>query len=66
MNVKHDLHTFVWSYRAQIVFNVHNPVKLKILTVNPYLNVLLYCLSIMQNWAHLLDSNNMSNIFVFV
>jgi len=30
MNVKNDLET-VWSYKSvQIVFNVHNPVKLKI------------------------------------
>jgi len=26
----------------QIVFNVHNPVKLKILTVNPYMIVRRY------------------------
>jgi len=42
MNVKNDLHTEVRSYKSvQIVFNVHNPVKLKILTVNPY-NYILY------------------------
>jgi len=39
MNVKNDLHT-VWSYKiVQIIFNVHNPIKLKILTVNPYIRV---------------------------
>jgi len=26
------------SYSVKIVFNVHNQVKLKILTVNPYIN----------------------------
>jgi len=26
---------------VQIVFNVHNPVKLKILTVNPYIYFML-------------------------
>jgi len=36
MYVKNYLYTFVWPYSVQIVFNVHNPVKLKILTVNNY------------------------------
>jgi len=36
MNVKNDLHTFVYS--VQIVFNVHNHVKLKILTIYPYIS----------------------------
>jgi len=41
MNVESDLHTLVQSYKSvQIVFNVHNPVKLKILTVNPYNSIL--------------------------
>jgi len=37
MNVKNDSHTFVWSYSVQIVFKVHSPVNLKILTFSPYM-----------------------------
>jgi len=37
MNVKNVLHTLVWPASVQIIFNVHNQVKLKILTVNPYI-----------------------------
>jgi len=33
------------SYSVQIVFNVHNQVKLKTLTVNPYNRVVLYTFS---------------------
>jgi len=38
MNVKNDLHTFVWPANSvQIVFNVHNQVKLKILSQSLYI-----------------------------
>jgi len=43
MNVKNDLHILYERlrllYSVQIVFNVHNTVNLKILTVNPYMNL---------------------------
>jgi len=46
--LKRFAHLCMTGFGVQIVFNLHNPVKLKILTVNPYVyeQVLLFQYSV--------------------